>query len=191
MRGKLNGASTARFRQLTGNSRLSFLSRIFGPPRGRARYQPLYDAIVARGREPAWYVEGAVPDTVTGRFDMIAALFALVIIRIEGGGAQGARAAALLTEIFVADMEGNVRQMGIGDLVVGKHLGRMMSALGGRIGAFRGEGDLTAPVRRNIFHEAPPSEEAVRFVAGRLAQFRDALQAQAVEPILAGKLPRP
>lgn len=168
---------------------MSFLSRIFGPPAGRARYQPLYNAIVAVGRDPAWYREGEVPDSVTGRFDMIAALFALVLVRIENEGKAGARAAALLTEIFVADMDGSIRQLGIGDLMVGKHLGRMMAALGGRIGAFRGDGDLTGPVHRNIFHEAPPSDDALHFIARRLERFRSDLAATPSERILAGTLP--
>jgi cytochrome b pre-mRNA-processing protein 3 len=168
---------------------LSLFSRLFGPNASRARYQPLYDAIVAAGRDPDWYREGQVPDTVTGRFDMIAALFAIVMLRLEAEGQKSARASALLTEIFVADMEGSIRQLGISDLKVGKHLGQMMSALGGRLSAFRDADDLTPPVRRNIFHEEPPSEAAVAFVAGRLAAFRDRLSAAPLEPILAGTLP--
>ena len=42
----------------------------------------------------------------------------------------------LLTEIFIDDMDGTLRQIGIGDYVVGKHVGRMMGALGGRLTAF-------------------------------------------------------
>ncbi len=168
---------------------MSFLSRIFGRPRGWARYQPLYDAIVQVSRDPAWYLEGEVPDTVTGRFDMIAAVFAIVVVRTEKEGAAGVRATAMLTEIFVADMDGSIRQLGIGDLMVGKHLGRMMAALGGRIGAFRDVDDLTPPVRRNIFHEAPPSEDAVHFVSARLEAFRTRLAAAPAEQILGGTLP--
>lgn len=168
---------------------MSFITRIFGAQGRRGRYRPLYDSIVGLGRDRQWYLEGQVPDTVTGRFDMIAALFALVVLRLEREGSRAAQASALLTEIFVADMEGSIRQLGIGDLMVGKHLGRMMSALGGRLAAFRDVDDLSVPVRRNIYHEEPPSDEVVTFVAGRLEAFRDRLEAEPLEPILAGRLP--
>lgn len=190
MRGKLNRASTAAAYHANWNMHLSFLSRLFRAPTDRQRYQPLYDAIIARGRDPSWYRAGQVPDTVTGRFDMIAMVMALVLIRIESEGREGMRATALLTEIFVQDMEGSIRQMGIGDLVVSKHLGRMMSALGGRLGALRRTSDLEATVRRNIFHEAPPSESAVETVSAMLQEFRERLAAMPAGQILEGELPQ-
>jgi len=150
--------------------------------------EPLYRAIVARGRDPAWYREGAVPDTLDGRFDMIAALLALVLLRFEREGEAARDPSVLLTETFIADMDATLRQLGIGDHLVGKHVGRMMGALGGRIGAFR-EGNVADAVRRNIFHESPPSDAAVSFVAGRLAAFSDGLDAAAFDGLHAGTLP--
>ncbi|MEI4584072.1 hypothetical protein WAC45_27695, partial [Klebsiella pneumoniae] len=44
---------------------------------------PLYDAVVARAREPHWYLDGGVPDTLDGRFDMVAAVLAMVLLRLE------------------------------------------------------------------------------------------------------------
>lgn len=173
---------------------MSLLQRIFGDPRRRETLLPLYAAVVAIGRDPAWYREGGVPDTLDGRFDMVAAVTALVLLRIEAEGEPGRLRGVLLTELFVEDMDGTLRQIGIGDYVVSKHVGRMMSALGGRIGAFR---DAATPdgyasvVRRNIFHEAPPSEAAVTLVAGRLARFAAALSGLRLDDLLAGKLPPP
>jgi cytochrome b pre-mRNA-processing protein 3 len=172
---------------------VSFLSRIFGEKRDRERLSALYGAIVVQARDPVWYREGQVPDTVDGRFDMIAALLSLVLLRLEREGKETRDNSVLLTELFIADMDGSVRQMGIGDLMVGKHVGRMMSALGGRLTAFRdaGDGPLDGPVARNVFRESPPSEEAVQFVSARMERIRDALAATPIEHILAGKLPRP
>src|SRR3546814_17389752 len=78
--------------------------------------------------------------------------------------------------------------MGIGGLMVGKHVGRMVSALGGRLAAFRdaGGGAFDEPVVRNIFHESPPSDEAVRFVSARLGDFRDGLAAMPAARLLPG-----
>jgi cytochrome b pre-mRNA-processing protein 3 len=98
----------------------------------------------------------------------------------------------VLTESFVDDMDASLRQIGIGDYVVGKHVGRMMGALGGRLGAFRDAaagGGLGAAVHRNIFHDAPPSDEALAFVTQGLSAFAAALPAADLETLLAGKLP--
>jgi hypothetical protein len=88
-------------------------------------------------RNPFWYREGQVSDTIDGRFDMIAAIIALVLLRLEAAGRSLACRAVLLTETFIDDMDASLRQLGIGDHVVGKHVGRMTSALGGRLAAFR------------------------------------------------------
>jgi cytochrome b pre-mRNA-processing protein 3 len=169
---------------------LSFLQRIFGDKRQRTALAPLYAAIVAAGRDPIWYRDGGVPDTVDGRFDMVAAMTALVLLRLEALGDPGRGAAVLLTELFIADMDASLRQIGIGDYVVGKHVGRMMSALGGRLAAFRAAEDgFAGPVRRNIFHDSPPSEAAVTFVASRLEHFAAALAGAGLDALRAGALP--
>ena len=171
---------------------VTFWRRLFGGKRDETASDRLYQAVVAVGRDPAWYIEGGVPDTVDGRFDMIAAVLSLVLLRLEKAGEPARAATVLLAERFVDDMEGSLRQIGIGDLLVGKHVTRMMGALGGRLGAFRDAGgDLAAPVRRNIFHENPPSEAALAFVAERLARFRERLDEQAIDALLDGSLPRP
>ncbi len=171
---------------------MAFLQTIFGARRARAALEPLYRAIVARGRDPLWYRDGGVPDTLDGRFDMIAALTALVLLRLEDE--EGAAAQAiLLTEVFVDDMDATLRQIGIGDYVVGKHVGKMVGALGGRLGAFRdaraGEAGFADAARRNIFHDAPPSDDALALVADRLERFSAALDTIRLGALLAGELP--
>ena len=174
---------------------MSILTRIFGGKPERETFRPLYSEVVAIGRDPAWYREGNVPDTLDGRFDMIAAVLALVLLRLERDGPASAGASVLLTELFIDDMDGSIRQMGIGDLMVGKHVGRMMSALGGRLTAFReamaaGTG-FEAAVRRNVFHEASPSKAALRFLSSRLEKFSAALDRKPTAALLAGEVPRP
>ena len=152
---------------------------------------PLYTAIVARGRLPHWYVEGAVPDSIDGRFDMIAAVLAVVLLRLEGDPA-GAETIARVTERFVDDMDGQLRQIGIGDIIVGKHIGKMMSMLGGRIGAYReglAAGDIDAALVRNLYRGAAPAAAALRHVASALYAFRDALAVAPTATIIAGDLP--
>ena len=174
---------------------MSFLNRIFGDRQERAALEPLYRAVVAAGRDPFWYRAGGVPDTLDGRFDIIASLLALVLLRMERDGDAARRAEVLLAEVFIDDMDGTVRQMGIGDHVVGKHVGRMMGALGGRLGAFREAGAddaaFAAAVERNIFRGAAPGGNALALVAGRLASFRNGLSEMSFADLLAGRIERP
>ena len=173
---------------------MSFLSRIFGGRADRRGLQPLYDAAVAVARDKSWFSDGGVPDTIDGRFDMLAAIIALILIRLEREGESGRAPSVKLTELFIDDMDSTLRQIGIGDFVVGKHVGRMMSALGGRLQSFReavAGGDWEAAVRRNLFRESPSDEAAPRRVATRLAAFKAALDETDAPALLAGELPRP
>lgn len=172
---------------------MTFLARIFGGRQEREAYRPLYDAIVNASRDPAWYVAGQVPDTIDGRFDMLSAIMALTLLRLEADDERTRAPSVLLTEIFIADMDGSVRQIGIGDLMVGKQVGKMMGALGGRLAVFRTEleagGDFTAAVSRNIFHDAPPSADAVNYVSAGLRKLYAELKTRSSEEILSGSFP--
>jgi cytochrome b pre-mRNA-processing protein 3 len=149
---------------------MSLFQRLFGQNEihPREAMRALYNQVVARAREPHWYEQGAVPDSVDGRFDMLAAILALVLIRLEDDPAL-AQDSVYLTEVFVNDMDGQLREIGIGDMVVGKHIGRMMSSLGGRIGAFRGDGqDMDDAITRNIYRGDTPTPAALAHVRGAL-----------------------
>ena len=168
---------------------MSFLSRIFPRAIDRRKLLPLYEAIVAEARDPAWFRDGGVPDTVDGRFDMVTALMALVLLRLETDE-RTRHASVQLTELFIDDMDGSLRQMGIGDLMVGKHVGGMMGALGGRLTAFRGVtgNALAEPARRNIFHDRPPSDAQLGLVAQRLERVRAGLETLGTDQILKGRI---
>lgn len=167
---------------------MSWLGRLLGD-RDEATL-PLYQAIVAQARQPHWYLDGAVPDTVDGRFDMVAAILSTVLLRLETDPAA-AEPSARLTERFVDDMDGQLREAGIGDVVVGKHMGRMMAMLGGRLGAYRdgwAAGDLRPALVRNLYRGDASSEAAVAHVAARLGGLRERLAALALPDLLAGRL---
>ncbi|PTD22004.1 ubiquinol-cytochrome C chaperone [Sphingomonas fennica] len=171
---------------------VSILRRLFPERDQRAPYRPLYDAIVAEARQPAWYLEGGAPDTVDGRFDMVALVLALVLIRLEAEGVPGRLPSTLLTELFVDDMDGQLRQIGVGDVVVGKHVGRMMSALGGRISAYRAAladgGPLADALGRNLWRGAPPADTGP--AEARVRALYAALAAMPADALYAGGMPR-
>lgn len=169
---------------------MGFFDRFRTVPRDEAT--ALYRAVVAKAREPHWYLDGAVPDTVDGRFDMIAAVLAMVMLRLEADPAAAA-ASTHLTEAFVDDMDPQLREIGIGDLLVGKHIGRMMGMLGGRLGAYRGglaAGDLAPALVRNIYRgEAPDDAAALKHVADGLTALRARLDRVDTARLIAGALP--
>lgn len=161
--------------------------------RGRDRSEalPLYDAVVARARAPHWYLDGAVPDTLDGRFDMVTAVLVMVLLRLERDE-DGVAASTILTERFVDDMDAQVRQIGFGDMVVGKHVGRMMGMLGGRLGAYRGglaEGTLGEALVRNLYRGNAPTPDALAHVVDGLTAFRARLEPVGVDALMEGRLP--
>ena len=152
---------------------MTLLKRLFGKgePDPKLKLIPLYNQIVAKAREPHWYINGQVPDSIDGRFDMVASILSLVLLRLEDGG-DYALDMARLTEVFVDDMDGQLREVGIGDMIVGKHIGQIMSAVGGRLGALRSAladtAELDEAIVRNIYRGVAPE-------AGPLAHTRQAL----------------
>ena len=174
---------------------MSIINRLFGRQNGREALIPLYNAIVSEAREPAWYLDGGVADTVDGRFDMVAALLSATLLRLEREGKPGADASVLLTEIFVDDMDGQLRQIGIGDIVVGKHIGKMMSALGGRLTAYRAASQGTESwedaLARNLFRGAPVDAGTLSFTAARMRALVVQLDARAMPALVNGDFPKP
>jgi cytochrome b pre-mRNA-processing protein 3 len=172
-------------------TRMGLLKRLFGAP-DRGATPQLYAAIVARGRAPHWYVQGAVPDTIDGRFDMIAAILSLVLLRLESEPEAIAPSTAL-AECFIDDMDGQLREIGIGDIVVGKHMGRMMGMIGGRLGAYRaglGGDGLRDALVRNLYRGKAPVDAALTHIEAELLALRDKLAAMPTTAILAGELPQ-
>lgn len=152
---------------------VNFLKSLFGiGPDPREVLIPLYNSIVTEARAPAWYAEMGVPDTLDGRFDMVAGLLSLALVRIEAEGQAGREASARLTEVFIDDMDGQLRQLGIGDVVVGKHIGNMIAAMGGRLAAYRDaladSKALEEALVRNLWRGEPGPDAKPALVAERM-----------------------
>jgi len=152
----------------------------------------LYRALVERARDPNWYVAGEVPDTLEGRFSMLATLLALTDVRLERGGEAARFASVSLAEAFIGDMEAQHRQLGTGDPVMGKKVGGLVGALGGRIGAWRravdGEESWTAVAARSVYRGAAKNADALDYAERRLRDFWAGLEASPDEALIAGRL---
>lgn len=152
----------------------------------------LYGTLVAQARQPGFYTLCAVPDTVQGRFEMIALHAFLVMRRLKTGGAAGWLAQDLFDLMF-ADMDRNLRELGTGDLAVGKRIKKLAKAFYGRVAAY--EDGLAGPperleeaLARNAYEDVVAPAEAVAALAAYLRQADAALAAQPVAALTTGEL---
>ncbi len=97
----------------------------------------LFAALTGEARKPHWYIEGAVPDTLDGRFAVLATVTALALVRLESDGAAGVRSSVALTERFVAVMESEHRELGLGDPALGRTVRKLVGMLARRTGLWR------------------------------------------------------
>jgi len=144
-----------------------FLSR---KPRIGGEHYALYAAIVAQSRQTLFYAEWGVPDTLTGRFDMISLHMALVLRRLQREGATQSTFAQALFDLFFKDMDRSLREMGVGDISVPKRIEKMgglfyglVDGLGPALAANE-DGALEAFVLRNLIDDAH-ADAAPRFAA--------------------------
>ena len=133
----------------------------------------LYGAAVAAAREPFLYTGLGVPDTLDGRFDMVGLYTFLLIQRLKREPAPGPALAQAAFDAMFSDMDVNLREMGVGDLSVGRKVRVMWEAFHGRSAAYAAAmtaGDmaaLDAALERNVWRGKPPpsgSTQALRQV---------------------------
>lgn len=154
----------------------------------------LYSAIVTAARQPRFYAEWGVPDTLDGRFDMIVLHQFLVLDRLRNEPGQEDLSQAL-TDTFFDDMDRSLREMGVGDLSVGKKVRKMAEAYHGRLAAYGKalpqQGDaLELALARNVFGRAETvsgAEQLARWT--RTAQA--ALASQTLNKIVTGAIQWP
>jgi cytochrome b pre-mRNA-processing protein 3 len=115
---------------------LSFLFR--GLTAQPARGTALFEAVTAETRRRSWYVEGDIPDTLDGRFAVLATIAALVLVRLEREGEAGNDASVALTERFIQVMESEHRELGLGDPTLGKTVRKLVGMLARRTELWRG-----------------------------------------------------
>ena len=124
--------------------------------RSRGTIEAIYGMIVTQAREPLFYRELGVPDTVDGRFDLLVLHLWLLLRRIRPTP-DGARLSQALFDHFCGDMDDNLREMGVGDLTVPKRMQSFGAAFYGRVAAYdatlaAGPAALAQALDRNIFN---------------------------------------
>ena len=130
----------------------------FSKPRGplRGTIEGIYGMIVTQAREPLFYRELGVADTVNGRFDLLVLHLWMVLRRfrsVEGS----ANVSQALFDRFCEDMDANLREMGVGDLTVPKRMQAFGEAFYGRTAAYdvalaAGDETLAAAMCKNVLN---------------------------------------
>jgi cytochrome b pre-mRNA-processing protein 3 len=126
----------------------------------RRSAERLYATAVAAARHPRLYRAFGVPDTLDGRFEMIALHIFPLAHRLMHDPGDDPDLARLVAESFVADMDASFREMGVGDLSVPKRVKTLYRSFAGRISAYghalrAGEAALPAAIARNVFSDTP------------------------------------
>ena len=152
---------------------------------------PLFTAITAETRKPHWYVEGGVPDTIDGRFRVLATLTALAIVRLEAGGIAGNAESVAVTERFVEVMETEHREIGLGDPALGRKVQKLVGSLAGRVELWRtavASADLwDGAVARSLYKEVPEAA-AAQYSTDAVRSFWSSLEQADVGALAEGRL---
>ena len=153
----------------------------------------LYTASVAAARDPVYYEQLGVPDTLDGRFDLVGLFAAMVIRRLRGLPAPGPALAQAVFDAMFADMDFNLREIGVGEMSVGRKMKVMWEAFHGRAQAYEtplGQGDAAAlgeALGRNVWRGAALPGQAAALAHAALAQDR-CLAAQSLATLARGEV---
>ena len=150
----------------------------------------LFAKVVAEARRPHWYVEGEVPDTLEGRFAMLATVTALAMVRLDRGEDSALAMSVALTERFIDTIDAELREMGVGDPALGRQVRKLVRALEQRLALFRaaletGRGWREA-VLRGAYRDLAPSENALRYSEVELRRLWQALEQASDEAVIQG-----
>jgi cytochrome b pre-mRNA-processing protein 3 len=152
-----------------------------------------YRRVVEQARLPVFFTAFGVPDTLDGRFELLCLHAFLYLHRLKREGRAAARLGQAFFDAMFADLDRGLRELGTGDLSVGREVKRMARGFYGRIRAYE-EGlaaddpTLYAALARNLYGTAPAAADAVVAIAAYLRREAAALARQPAEELLAGRV---
>jgi cytochrome b pre-mRNA-processing protein 3 len=153
------------------------------PRRGAA----LFEAATRIAREPHWYVEGQVPDTLDGRFAVLSTVNALVLARLEADGEAGDAVSVALTERFIEAMEAEHRELGLGDPTLGKTVRRLVGSLARRTELWRSPADDRRATRESLY-KSDVAPDALEHSSRALQRLRADLRRTGLAGLAEGKI---
>jgi cytochrome b pre-mRNA-processing protein 3 len=169
------------------------LKRLLKPRPTQIAGQALYARVVAQARSPALYTDLGVPDSVEGRFELYSLHVYLLLERLKGQGVQAADTAQALFDIYLSALDHALREMGVGDTVVGKRMRKLGEAFYGRVNSYEealaalpAQDLLQALLARTVYAAADPARAPA--LAAYVVGQRDTLAGQSLERVNAGEV---
>lgn len=156
----------------------------------------LYVACVDQARSPTFFTHYGVPDTVDGRFDLIILHTMLLIRRLRQQGKGAAEVSQAVLNLMFADMDRNLREMGVGDLSVGRQVKKMAKAFYGRAEAWEeamdvGADELAASLAETLYRASDASGEVSKLLSAYVISADAHLTDQPIETITDGRVDFP
>jgi cytochrome b pre-mRNA-processing protein 3 len=174
---------------LAGEIEAVMLKRLFRPSPIREAGRALYGAAVEQSRSPVFYETLGAPDTVEGRFEIYSMHVVLLLDRLNQADEHAKEVAQALFDTYVKSLDHALREMGVGDLSVGRKMRKLGEAFYGRAKSYRAAfaalpdgGPLRDLVSRTVYADADPA------FASQLADYVTAQRAQLAELPLDGLL---
>ena len=155
--------------------------------------QALYRVAADKARDPAFYRDAHAPDTVEGRFELYMVHVILIAMRLRGQGRAAAETSQVMFDAFLRGLDDAMREMGVGDLSVGKKMRRLGEAFYGRAKRYDEAIDqpdaVRALVRRTLYAdlEGPEADVGAAAVGAYAARAHAALAGQPLDRLLAGE----
>jgi cytochrome b pre-mRNA-processing protein 3 len=152
-----------------------------------------YRGVVEHARQPGFFTDNGVPDTVDGRFELICLHAFLYLHRLRREQPQAAALGQRFFDTMFTDFDRSLREMGTGDLSVGREIRHMAEAFYGRLAAYEqglaaDDSVLLPALARNLFGTAPATQPALAAMAGYLRREAAQLALQQRDALLAGRV---
>jgi len=155
----------------------------------------LYGRIVAQARQPSFFDPCGVPDTLEGRFELVALHAILVMRRLSAEGQAAADFNQSLFDFMFLDMDTNLREAGVSDIKVGEKVKELATHFYGRAKAYADGLAPGAPsdvldgaLDRNLFGSTLPDPEQVARMAVYVRREAEALAAWPADRLMAGEV---
>lgn len=152
----------------------------------------IYNSIVDQSRRPEFYEALDIPDTIDGRFDLIVLHAGLYLPRLKAVKGEGNRLSQAMFDQMFANLEFNLRELGVGDMGVPKRMKTMLSAFYGRVSAYESAlraadmPALRAALHRNVYRTAEVDQARLDSLASYVRAASESLKAAGDDLIVAG-----
>lgn len=179
--------------------RSDMLQRLFRKKSIKTTARTLYDQLSAASRDPLLYGFGRVADSPDGRFELLALHAAILFARLAKRGEQAEEVAQEVFDILFSAMDHALRELGVGDISVGKRIRKLAESFYGRMAIYHEamathtgrDAILTGVIAAHVLESDVADHPFAQSLAARITSWADTLSHLSDHEILAGKLPLP